>query len=165
MERLILLRHGKAEPDSASGEDFDRRLSSRGARESAEMGAHLADMGFRPDLALISPAARTRETWEAMQASFPDAQVRPCDELYHAEADVIRRTAEQADGEARTVMVVGHNPGLQELALSLLAEGASPPGLIAKATRAFPPGAAAVFLIDHGGRAHYDGLFFPERQH
>ena len=165
MERLILLRHGKAEPDSKSGDDFDRRLSPRGARESAEMGAHLADMGFRPDLALISPAARTRETWEAMQESFPDAEVRACDELYHAEADVIRRTAEQADGEAKTVMVVGHNPGLHELALTLLAEGDAPSGLIAKATRAFPPGAAAVFLIDHGGRPHYDGLFFPERQH
>jgi phosphohistidine phosphatase len=165
MERLILLRHGKAEPDSASGEDYDRRLSARGARESAEMGAHLADMGFKPDLALVSPAARTRETWEAMQGLFPGAEFRSLDELYHAEADVIRRTAEQADGEAKTVMVVGHNPGLQELALTLLVEGDAPAGLIGRATRAFPPGAAAVFLIDHSGRPHYDGLFFPERQH
>ena len=165
MERLILLRHGKAEPDSVSGDDFDRRLSARGARESAEMGAHLADMGFRPDLALVSPAARTRETWEAMQASFPDADVRPCDELYHAEAEVIRRTAEEADGAAKTVMVVGHNPGLQELAVALLTEGGAPGGLLQRAMRNFPPGAAAVFLIDGNGRPHYDGLFFPERQH
>ena len=165
MERLILLRHGKAEPDSASGEDHDRRLSPRGARESAEMGAHLADMGFRPDLALVSPAARTRETWEAMQEAFPGAQARFCDPLYHAEADMIRRTAEQAAGEAKTLMVVGHNPGLQELALTLLVQGDAPAGLIARATRNFPPGAAAVFLFDHAGRPHYDGLFFPERQH
>ena len=164
MERLILLRHGKAEPDSASGDDFDRRLSPRGVRESAEMGAHLADMGFKPDLALISPAARTRETWEAMRDSFPNAEVRPCDELYHAEADVIRQTAEGADG-AKTVMVVGHNPGLQELAIVLLTEGAAPGGLLQRAMRNFPPGAAAVFLIDGSGRPHYDGLFFPERQH
>ena len=165
MERLILLRHGKAEPDSASGDDFDRRLSPRGVRESAEMGVSLADMGFRPDLALVSPAARTRETWEAAQDSFPGAEVRYHDELYHADADVIRRTAEGADGEAGTVMVVGHNPGLQELAVALLTEGGGPAGLIQRAMRNFPPGAAAVFLIDANGRPHYDGLFYPERQH
>jgi phosphohistidine phosphatase len=165
MERLILLRHGKAEPDSASGDDFDRRLSPRGARESAEMGVSLAEMGFRPDLVLVSPAARTRETWEAAQEAFAGAEVRYCDELYHADADVIRRTAEAADGEAKTVMVVGHNPGLQELAVTLLTEGAAPAGLLQRAMRNFPPGAAAVFLIDGAGRPHYDGLFFPERQH
>ena len=165
MERLILLRHGKAEPDSASGDDFDRRLSPRGARESAEMGVSLADMGFKPDVALVSPAARTRETWDAAQPAFPGAEVRVCDELYLAEADLIRRTAEAADGSPKTVMVVGHNPGLQDLAVALLREGSAPAGLIQRAMRGFPPAAAAVFLIDGNGRPHYDGLFFPERQH
>ena len=53
MQRLILLRHGKAEPDSESGEDFDRRLAPRGVRDSAAAGVTLADMGFRPDVALV----------------------------------------------------------------------------------------------------------------
>ena len=63
MDRLILLRHGKAESDSDSGEDFDRRLAPRGVRESADMGAQLADMGFQPDVALVSPAWAAVEKW------------------------------------------------------------------------------------------------------
>ena len=65
MDRLILFRHGKAEADSASGDDFDRRLAPRGVRESAAMGRSLAELGMCPDLVLASPSARTRETWAA----------------------------------------------------------------------------------------------------
>lgn len=164
MERLILFRHGKAQPDSASGDDFDRRLAPRGLRESAAMGASLADLGMRPDVALVSPAARTRETWSAAQAAFPDALVRFEDDLYHAEAGAIRRVAEIAGARSATVMVVGHNPGLQELAVALLIEGAAPPSLVAQAQRKFPPAAAAVFIIDDNGRPAFDGLFYPERE-
>jgi phosphohistidine phosphatase len=60
-------------------------------------------------------------------------------------------------------MVVGHNPGLQELTIQLLIEGAAPSSLIARAQRNFPTAGAAVFLFDANGRPHFDGLFFPER--
>jgi phosphohistidine phosphatase len=60
-------------------------------------------------------------------------------------------------------MVVGHNPGLQELAVRLLREGGAPPSLVAKAQHRFPTASAAVFLFDAEGRPSYDGLFFPER--
>lgn len=163
MDRLILFRHGKAEPESASGEDFDRRLAPRGVRESAEMAAQLADLGFLPDLALVSPAARTRETWAAAEAHFPKARVLFDDELYHADSGSARHAAERVGKTAGTVMVVGHNPGLQELAVRLLAEGGAPPSLIARATRQFPTAAAAVFLFDDNGRPAFDGLFFPDR--
>jgi phosphohistidine phosphatase len=163
MDRLILLRHGKAESDSDSGDDFDRRLAPQGVRESAEMGAQLADMGFRPDVALVSPAARARGTWEAACGAFPAAETRFDDDLYHAESGVIRRVAEAAGQACATVMVVGHNPGLQELTLQLLIEGSAPASLVARAQRNFPTAAAAVFLFDANGRPHFDGLFFPER--
>ncbi|MDB5426461.1 MAG: sixA [Phenylobacterium sp.] len=163
MDRLILFRHGKAEPESASGEDFDRRLSPRGVRESVQMGAHLADLGFAPDLVLVSPSARTRETWAAAEPHFPKAQARFDDELYHADSGAVRHEAERAGGTCGTVMVVGHNPGLQELAVRLLMEGSAPSSLIARAQRHFPTAAAAVFLIDDNGRPAFDGLFFPER--
>lgn len=163
MDRLILLRHGKAESDSDSGDDFDRRLAARGLRESADMAAHLADLGFTPQIALISPAARTRGTWEAACGAFAGAEARFLDELYHADAGTIRRAAESVAAEAKTVLVVGHNPGLQELTLQLLQEGAAPSGLIGRAQRNFPTAAAAVFLFDGARRPHYDGLFFPER--
>src|SRR5438094_761470 len=66
MDRLILLRHAKAENDAPSGDDFDRPLAPRGRREAAAMAGQLAALGIRPDLALVSPSLRTRETWEAV---------------------------------------------------------------------------------------------------
>lgn len=163
MDRLILFRHGKALLDSESGDDFDRRLAPRGQRESQAMGESLADLGLKPDLALVSSSARTRETWAAAEPAFPGAEVRYEDELYHADSLAVRHAAESAGKTHGTVMVVGHNPGLQELAVRLLTEGSAPPSLIARAQRDFPPAAAAVFLIDANGRPSFDGLFFPER--
>jgi phosphohistidine phosphatase len=163
MDRLILLRHGKAEPESASGEDFDRRLAPRGQTESAEIAVRLAEMGFAPDVVLVSTAARTRETWATAEPQFPKARARFDDDLYHADSGAVRHAAMKAGATAGTVMVVGHNPGLQELAVRLLTEGSAPASLIARAARQFPTAAAAVFLFDDHGRPQFDGLFFPDR--
>lgn len=165
MDRLILIRHGKAEPDSASGDDFDRRLAPRGLRETADMAAHLAGMGFSPNVVLVSASVRTRETWEAAKVAFPDAEARFEPDLYLASSGTIRAAAEEAGERCGTVMVVGHNPGLQELVVQLLGEGGAPPTLISQAQRHFPPAASAVFLFDGAGRPHYDGLFIPGRHH
>jgi phosphohistidine phosphatase len=163
MDRLILLRHAKAEADAPSGDDFDRPLAPRGRREAQEMAGQLAALGFRPDLALVSPALRTRETWEALHDALPGGEVRFDRALYNADAAGLRRLAERA-GEGRgTVVVVGHNPGLQELAVRLLMEGGAPQAFLARAQHAFPPAAAAVFRIDDAGRPSADGLFYPER--
>lgn len=164
MDRLILFRHGKAEAESASGEDFDRRLAPRGVQESAQMGAQLADMGFHPDVVLVSTAARTRESWAAAEPHFPKARARFDEDLYHADSGCVRREAARAGAGVATVMVVGHNPGLQELAVQLLTEGAAPTSLVSRAARQFPTAAAAVFLFDDNGRPAFDGLFFPERE-
>src|SRR4051794_26996679 len=111
MDRLILFRHGKAEPDSDSGDDFDRRLAPRGVRDSAVMGERLAEMGFAPQVALVSPAARARGTWEAACAAFPGTETRFDDDLYHADSGTIRAVAHKAGKGRGTVMIVGHNPG------------------------------------------------------
>ena len=165
MDRLILIRHGKAEADSASGDDFDRRLAPRGQQETADMAAHLADMGFVPNVALVSTSMRTRQTWEAAKVAFPVAEARFEPDLYLASSATIRAAAEEAGESCGTVMVVGHNPGLQGLVGQLLHEGGAPPNLIAQAQRNFPPAASAVFLFDGAGRPHYDGLFIPGRRH
>ncbi|WP_395670795.1 SixA phosphatase family protein [Phenylobacterium sp.] len=161
MDRLILFRHGKAEPDSASGEDFDRRLAPRGQRETVDMSVRLAGKGFSPDKVLVSTAARTRDTWAVAQAAFPDAYAVFLDELYLAEAAVIWQAAKAADGG--TVMVVGHNPGLQELAIELCRAGGAAPALTVRAQNRFPTAGAAAFAIDAGGRPTAEGLFLPER--
>jgi len=165
MDRLILFRHAKAESEAASGDDFDRPLAGRGRKEAKAMGEHLAALGFKVDLALVSPALRTRETWEiAEEAGLPGAELKLVPTLYNADAGVIRRLAE-AEGEGRaTVVVVGHNPGLQDLTVRLLREEGSGGALLNRAQRDFPPAAVAVFDIDTQGRATAEGVYFPERK-
>ena len=163
MDRLILFRHGKARTESDSGDDFDRKLADRGRRESADTARKLGDMGLIPDFVLVSSAARTRETWECAAPHFPAARASFEDALYHAASGDIRRCAEGAGEAGGAVMVVGHNPGLQELTLGLLIEGSAPASLIERVQRQFPTATAAVFLFDHAGKPAYDGLFFPER--
>jgi phosphohistidine phosphatase len=163
MDRLILVRHAKAEGDAPSGDDFDRPLAPRGRREAQAMGERLAAMGVRPDLVLVSTALRTRETWELLEAALPDAEVRLMPGLYNAEAATLRRLVEVAGETAKVVMVVAHNPGLQELTVRLLREGESPAAYLARAQRAFPPAAVSIFNFDAAGRAAVEGLFYPER--
>jgi phosphohistidine phosphatase len=164
MDRLILLRHAKAESDAPSGDDFDRALAPRGLREAAAMAGRLAALGLRPDLALVSPAMRTRQTWEAVEATVPGAEVRLDRSLYNADAAALRRMVREAAEGAGTVLVVGHNPGLQELAVRLLVEAGGPAGFLGKAQRAFPPAAAAVFRFDAHGRPSAEELIYPERE-
>jgi phosphohistidine phosphatase len=76
MQRLILMRHAEAEPAAGSGRDRDRVLSGRGRKDSAAMARALAGRGMRPDLALVSPAARTRQTWELLHDAFPELIVK-----------------------------------------------------------------------------------------
>lgn len=164
MERLILLRHGKAERDSATGDDFARRLTSRGRKDAREAGERLAEMGFAADLCLVSAAARTRDTWEALSPTCPACEVRFEADLYHAEAGKVWDLARKAaSGGARNVLVIGHNPGLHELVLRLLIEGGASPDLLNAARARFPTSAAAVFLFDGAGRPVYDGLLLPPR--
>ena len=89
MQRLILLRHGKAESASSSGEDFERALTDRGRRDSALMGRVLSDRGLTPDLALVSTARRARETWAEAAFAFPAARVQSLRPLYLASAQQI----------------------------------------------------------------------------
>jgi phosphohistidine phosphatase len=163
MDRLILLRHAKAETDAPSGDDFDRPLAPRGRREALAMGERLAAIGERPDIALVSSALRTRETWELVEPALPGVEVRFLPELYNAEVGVIRRLAEAAGEPGGVVIVVAHNPGLQDLTVRLLREGAAPAAYLARAQRAFPPAAAAIFSFDAAGQAVAEGLFYPER--
>ena len=163
MHRLILFRHGKAEPESASGDDFDRRLAPSGHQESAETAARLADIGFLPDLVLVSTAARARDTWTAAEPHFPAAAVSFERGLYEADSHAVRQAAARAGSLLGTVMVIGHNPGLQELTVRLLTEGSAPSSLISRTRRQFPTAAAAAFLFDNNGRTAFDGLFVPER--
>lgn len=158
MDRLILMRHAKAERRSASGEDFDRPLSDRGRSDAALVAKALAKDGLVPSLALVSAARRTMETWEAMREAFPKARSQPTKALYNASPMEILDALEGVS--AGTVMVVGHNPGLHELAVGLLREGGAGSAVLGKVAARFPTATAVAFVVDVNGRANYDGVFY-----
>ena len=122
MRRLILLRHGKAVPQGAAP-DFERSLEARGIEDSRHVGAYLAEEGILPDLALVSPAFRTRETWNAAALAFSDVAVTFDPELYLASTDQVLHSIQTHGGDARTLIVVGHNPSLHDLAVELVDHG------------------------------------------
>jgi len=123
MRRLILLRHAKTEPDAASGKDRDRRLDDRGHEDAATIGGWLADHDLAPTLALISTATRAQQTWTILSAQLPadpPAQVEHLQDLYGAGPAVMLQIIREAPRDAKRLMLVGHNPGLHELALALI---------------------------------------------
>jgi phosphohistidine phosphatase len=160
MDRLILMRHGKAEQHAASGGDFERALAPRGQNDAALMAQVLAKAGLSPDLVLVSAARRTRETWEAAAPAFPQADHEPRRDLYHAEAQDVLAAIRDAAPDSGTVMVVGHNPGLHELALRLALGGPADPALLAKLRGKFPTSTVAVFSIDADGAPTLSHLFY-----
>lgn len=152
MQRLILMRHAEAERASGSGRDRDRALSARGRTDAAAMGRALAARGVRPDLALVSPAARTRQTWDLLHDAFGDVQIRDDEALFNGGAETLRRLVEAVEDEAGCLMVVAHNPGIHLLAVEYLIEGAASPSVLDRMSGGFPPGAAAIFGVDAAGR-------------
>lgn len=157
MRRLILFRHGKTEARSPGGDDFERQLVERGRSDAALMGRVLAEAGYAPDMVLVSPAVRAQETWELAKPAFPETEARLREDLYGATPEEVAAEIEAASGD--TVMVVGHNPSLQELAVNLVAEHGGRYADIDRLSAAFPTAAAAVFAVDEHGRYHLEDLF------
>ena len=126
MRRLILLRHAKTESHAPSGEDIDRRLDARGEDDAAAIGRWMAGRRWRIGHALVSPAARARQTWDIVAPLLGGeaAEVTYLADLYLADpADILRAIHETGGMDARCLAVVGHNPGLHELALMLTGSG------------------------------------------
>jgi len=128
MRRLMLLRHAKTEHDAPSGRDQDRRLDKRGRADAAEIGVWIGQHPPFPDLVLVSPAARGHETWEiaweAMKDLAPAPQVELVPELYGADPSQLLQTIREASAsDPNRLMLVGHNPGMHELALALVGSG------------------------------------------
>ena len=161
MQRLILMRHAEAERAAGSGRDRDRALSARGRTDAAAMGRALAARGMRPDLALVSPATRTRQTWDLLHDAFGDVQIRDDEALYNGGADTLRRLVEAVEDDAGCLMVVAHNPGVHLLAVEYLVEGAASPSILDRMSGGFPPGAAAIFSVDVAGRPSLEGYLQP----
>ena len=128
MRRLMLLRHAKTESDAPSGRDRDRRLDNRGRSDAAEIGGWIAKHPPFPDLVLVSPAVRAHQTWDiawqAMKQRVPEPQVELVPELYGADPSQLLESIRDASAaDPQVLMLVGHNPGMHELALALVGSG------------------------------------------
>jgi phosphohistidine phosphatase len=128
MRRLMLLRHAKTENDAPSGRDLDRRLDNRGRHDAADIGGWIGRHPPFPDLVLVSHAIRAHQTWEiaweAMKDLGPEPLVELVPELYGADpAQLLQIIRAASAADPQRLMLVGHNPGMHELALALAGSG------------------------------------------
>ena len=124
MKRLILLRHAKSSWDQPGLDDFQRPLAPRGRRAAPVMARHLAEAVGLPDHVLCSPAARAAETWELVAGEWgaePSSEFERA--IYMAAPSTLLRLAQHQSDGYRSLMLVGHNPGMEELAGRLCRPG------------------------------------------
>jgi phosphohistidine phosphatase len=150
MKRLLLLRHAKSSWHDPSLADRDRPLAPRGHKAAERIAEHLRSNGPPVDLVLCSSALRTTETLKHVGRAFGDAEMVVEDELYGATGeellDRLRRVPEDVDG----VALIGHNPGVQDLATGLAGGGDD----LERMRTKFPTGAVAILEFD----GHWAGL-------
>ncbi|HYZ21586.1 MAG TPA: histidine phosphatase family protein [Rhodopila sp.] len=149
MRQLLLLRHAKSSWDDASLPDRDRPLNPRGRRAAAAMRQAMRDLGLYPDVVLVSTARRTMETLEALEPWDETPLIEPMDSLYLADSVQIGAALHGVAETVRSVLLIGHNPGLHDFALNLagpraIAMGGTHERALAQS---FPTAALAEFVI------------------
>jgi phosphohistidine phosphatase len=166
MKTLFILRHAKAEEDSDSGKDFDRPLAERGWSDARAIGRAMRERGPAPDMILSSPARRASETASALIEGHGAALALEFDRrLYNATPNALLEVIGGANGES--LMLVGHNPGVHHLVLTLTDPADEP--LRQQAWEKFPTAALAMIAlpIDYWnevgeGTGHLEALLTPK---
>ena len=109
------MRHAKSSWKTDAQTDHERPLNARGRADAPRMARTLQSAGWVPELALVSDAARTEETWAWMSAELtPTPRHIPCSPLYHGRIEQIRRCVREHVREESTVLLLGHNPGWED---------------------------------------------------
>ena len=167
MTTLHLLRHAKSSWDDAMIPDHDRPLAPRGARAARRIAAHLPSAGIHPDLVLCSSSRRTLQTLEALRPALGETALVSIEpELYGADASEILERLRTVDAPMPQVLVIAHNPGLQDLAIELSGDGDA--ALLNRLRTKFPTGALATFDVHVSwaelgrGNAHLTHLVTPK---
>lgn len=150
MKHLFLLRHAKSDWDDRALDDFDRPLSRRGQAAVSLLTAYFRKEAIRPDSIVCSPARRTRETLAPLLDLFADVPVLFEKRLYEAGTTTLAGLVADLPERADSVLIIGHNPGLQRLAL-LLAEAAPRSPSHERMAAKFPTGALAELTAGPGG--------------
>jgi len=149
-KQLFLLRHAKSSWDDATLADRDRPLSKRGRKAIAAMRQLVQSEKIAPDLVYVSSARRTLQTLEGLEPWDRSPKVAVTPELYLASAAQILELLRGVPDAARVVLLIGHNPGLHELAVSLVggSEHAEGDGLARRLAEGYPTGALAQFELE-----------------
>ena len=149
--RLVLLRHAKAEPGSDAVADDQRPLALRGRAQAGEVGRLLGAAGLVPDVALVSMAVRTRQTWELLakqlngRTAATEVHLEPT--LYGASVADVLELVRGVEDDVRTLLVVGHEPTMAATAAHLAGPG-SDLGVIAQVRVGVPTATYAVLESD-----------------
>jgi phosphohistidine phosphatase len=149
MRQLLLLRHAKSAWDDPAQSDHARPLNDTGRAAAAAMRRAMRELGLAPDVVLVSSARRTLQTLEALEP-WDEAPLRePMDSLYLASAPQILKILHGVSETVRSVLVIGHNPGLHDLALGLTGAHAmsSNRHMTRQLAEGFPAGALAEFTV------------------
>ena len=147
MKTVYLLRHAKATPGSILEDDFDRTLNEKGCRRTDLVGQYMQDQDMVPEVIVTSSAARTAETAERLLPFLgEDIPVHKIRSLYLARASHILSEIWRIDDDKNSLLLVGHNPGIHELAYTLTANPSSAQAL--EIQTKFPTGALAVLEFD-----------------
>jgi phosphohistidine phosphatase len=147
MKRVYLLRHAKSSWKASGVPDHDRPLARRGRRAAKAIARHLREQGIEPELVLCSTARRARETLERLEPALETSLVRFEPELYGASAGALLDRLRAVEDAVESVLLIGHNPGMQMLALDL----ARPTGDIREIDAKFPTAGLATLEFPGGG--------------
>ncbi len=149
MRQLLLLRHAKSSWDDGALEDRERPLNPRGRAAVGALREAMRNLGLVPDLVLVSAAVRTRQTLAALEPWDETPLVDEMDALYLADAEQLLGVLQAVPETTRSVMLLGHNPGLQDLTLLLIGPGALRPADpdMRRLMESFPTAALVEFAI------------------
>ena len=150
MKTLTLLRHAKSGWDDPVTRDFDRPLNAKGKRAAQTVGRHLRDLDLAFDHVIASPAIRVGETLDAVVAGY-GRKLAPVWErrIYLASAATLLDVVHELPADAEHVLLVGHNPGLEDLVLMLVPEAAA--GLRDRVEEKYPTATLAEMTLDIAG--------------
>lgn len=152
MRQLLLLRHAKSSWDERELPDHERPLNPRGRRAAATMRDAMERLGLVPDLVLVSSSVRTVQTLEALEPWADTPLVDRMETLYNAPASVLLDTIHTVKETVRSVLVIAHNPGIHELAVTLVGPQALEDGYANADLRrlgdGYPSGALTEFTVN-----------------
>lgn len=127
MKHILLLRHAKSSWDDSSLDDFDRPLAKRGRKDAPRMGSFVKKAGYIPDYIFSSTAKRARQTTALFceQAGIDDEAIEWTDDFYYGSSFDYLEAIQQYSGAAESIMLVGHNPKMEEAASLLCSDNKS----------------------------------------